>query len=254
MRVTMGGSRERTVKYLFIDGGYFREVVDDVSRRFFDGDPLPVDYGAVSRGFTKCFFYDCKPPKRKSETPEDYKRRCDSFQEHFDSLRMIDGWHVFEGVLTGDGVAARQKQVDIQIAVDMLSHAHGRNMDEITFIAGDQDFKPLVDALVREGMYIRLWYELRSASPALVRAADARRPMNVYTVHGFLTEDFRRERPLPHRVGEIGKGAQNGTLLQRGVGSAPDLELWRLPDGSSRITYADVRKRRALHALDAHER
>ena len=228
------------VQYLFIDGGYLREVIERVARQFFQGQQLPVDHKALSRGFTKCFYYDCMAPRKKTDTADEYQQRCEALQEHFRSLRMIDGWHVFEGVLTGSGAEARQKQVDIQIAVDMLAHSHRRNMDEITFIAGDQDFKPLVDALVREGMYVRLWYEPRSASRELVLAADARRPLGVYDIHSFLTQKFRREWELPIRSSQPGKNIKNAELLERGTGSAEDIELWRLRDEVSyQITHVD---------------
>ena len=34
------------------------------------------------------------------------------------------------------------------IAVDMLTHPFDRNMERATLLAGDLDFKPLLDALV----------------------------------------------------------------------------------------------------------
>ncbi|MBD2254416.1 NYN domain-containing protein [Nostoc parmelioides] len=44
-----------------------------------------------------------------------------------------------------------QKEIDIMIAVDMLTHSFQKNMDEATLLAGDLDFKPLIDALVLNG-------------------------------------------------------------------------------------------------------
>src|SRR6266702_626774 len=120
------------ISYLFIDGGYLREeVIEQVSRDFCSGAALPVSFKSVSAGFRKCFYYDCAAPRRRNEPDEDYRRRCDMQQEEFRRLRMIDGWHVFEGVLAGSGSEARQKQVDIQIAVDMLTHSYRKNMHEI---------------------------------------------------------------------------------------------------------------------------
>jgi uncharacterized LabA/DUF88 family protein len=237
------------IKYLFIDGGYLREVIDQASKQFFDGRALPVDYQLLSRGFTKCFYYDCVPPQKRSETPDDYKRRCEAHHEYFRRLRMIDGWHVFEGVLTGRGAEARQKQVDIQIAVDMLSHSHLRNMQEIDFIAGDQDFKPLVDALVREGMYVRLWYEQRSASKELVFAADARRALSTYDIHSFLTQEFQHEWKMPHRYSQPGKKVENSILLGRASGASIEIEVWKLVEGGFQITHVDPLNRGYYHHI-----
>ena len=38
----------------------------------------------------------------------------------------------------------------------MLSHAHRKNMHKTTLLTGDLDFKPLVDALVQDGMFVTL--------------------------------------------------------------------------------------------------
>jgi len=240
----------RKVNYLFVDGGYLREVIGSMSRMFFKGIPLSIDYASISRGFTKSFYYDCLAPRRKGESSEDYARRSDLQREDFHSLRMVDGWHVFEGVLAGDGVDARQKQVDIQIAVDMLTHAYRRNMEELDFIAGDQDFKPLIDALVRDGMYVRLWYEAKSASRELVRSVDARRQLDIYAIHNFMTPEFRDAWPLPSRNGQPGKMVLGWTLIGKGEGKQQDVEIWQNPTTKAfQITHIDSLNRGYYHHM-----
>jgi len=115
------------------------------------------------------------------------------------TLRKLRGWHIYEGVIKGTGRRARQKEVDILIAVDMLTHAYRRNMHSVTFIAGDQDFRPLVDALVRDGMFIELMYDPRSISKELADAADARRILDPYLIFQWLDESFKKTHPLPER-------------------------------------------------------
>lgn len=56
----------------------------------------------------------------------------------------------------------------------MLGHTYRRNMESAAFVAGDVDFRPLVEAVVTDGMYLSLFYEPRHTSPELIRAADAR--------------------------------------------------------------------------------
>lgn len=225
--------------YLFVDGAYLREVIEAASHEFFAGKELSVDYKALATNFRRCFYYDCVAPIRKGESEGDYRKRVDAQKEKFQQLGMTDGWHVFLGVLTGTGPMARRKQVDIQISVDMLSHSHLRNMDEITFIAGDQDFKPLVDALVKQGMYVRLWYEPRSASKELIFAADARLPLGIYDIHRLLTPACQKSLILPARYYQGGKDIQNATLVARAVGTSQDIQRWRLADGQFRITHVE---------------
>jgi uncharacterized LabA/DUF88 family protein len=64
------------------------------------------------------------------------------------------------------------KQVDISLATDMLTHAHRKNYDVAILVAGDQDYIPLVDAVMGEGARVVLWFVNDGLSPALKRKAD----------------------------------------------------------------------------------
>ncbi len=230
VHVAFGGGGPREIKYLFIDSGYFRKLVEKFGSEFFGTPDLPLDYSRLSQGYTKVFYYDCLPPRHKDEPDDDYQRRVEPDEKRFLQLGLQDRWHVIKGVIAGTGNRARQKQVDIQIAVDMLTHSYRRNMDRIAFLAGDQDFKPLVDAVVREGMFIQLWYEKTSASDELILAADARRPLDIYAVHAFLDPRFQNDHPLPQRSSQ-GKDTRGGTLVENGNGPYGLVELFKTPDG-----------------------
>ncbi len=222
----MTRSSPKEINYLFVDGGYFRKVIEKVGNDFFSTDALPIDYRAFASRFTKVFYYDCIPPKKSKEPEEEYEVRVRKQRSHFQQLRLLDGWHVFEGVIVGTGRNARQKQVDILIAVDMLTHSYKRNMHQISFIAGDQDFKPLVDALVRDGMFVELWHDPVSSSKELVYAADSRRRMDVYNVHSFLPRQFQKDNPLPVRSGQSGRDVSDASLIDRGSGIHGEIELY----------------------------
>jgi uncharacterized LabA/DUF88 family protein len=224
------------VKYLFVDGGYLRKFTGNIGRELFGGMSLSLDFAKIGAGFRKCFYYDCAAPQEKGESEADYKLRSSGQQGQFYNIRRVDGWHVFEGVLAGRGPSARQKQVDIQIAVDMLSHSYRRNMNELDFIAGDQDFKPLVDAIVREGMYVRLWYERTSVSRTLMNAADAKRPLSPYDIWAWSSAEFQTKRPLPSR--SSGPGAPEGAVLERGRSSEGEVSLLKCATDYA-ISYED---------------
>lgn len=155
----------------------------------------------MAHGATKVFYYDCLPLRKPNESDIDYDNRAKPQEMHFQKLRSLHGWHVIEGIVKGSSKRPRQKEVDIQIAVDMLTHSYRRNMHRITFIAGDQDFRPLIEAVVREGMSVELWYEKSSASVDLAQSADARTLLDPFLLHGFLDKTYQRVHPFPHRVG-----------------------------------------------------
>lgn len=192
-----GYSGPKEVSYLFVDGGYLRGVCEKFSAEWFDGARLPIDYRSLGSGFTKCFYYDCLLlPRAGEDEPVSEARRAEQRAE-LNTIKALRGWHVVEGVLAGSGGRARQKQVDVQIAVDMLTHSYRGNMHRAAFIAGDQDFKPLVEAVVREGMFIEVWFEKSSASTDLLDAADWRRSLDIDRLYRHLAQEFKEGHPLP---------------------------------------------------------
>lgn len=83
------------------------------------------------------------------------------------------------------------------IAVDMLTHSFHKNMDEATLLTGDLDFKPLIDALVLNGMYVSLWYPKGETNYELVDAADSRMPIIAPLVYEWLTESSKSKVKIP---------------------------------------------------------
>jgi uncharacterized LabA/DUF88 family protein len=64
------------------------------------------------------------------------------------------------------------KRVDIALATDMLTHAHRGNYDLAVLVAGDEDYVPLVEAVMSEGRRVALWFVESGLSPELRRTAD----------------------------------------------------------------------------------
>jgi hypothetical protein len=101
-----------------------------------------------------------------------------------------------------DGAAAavwNKKKVDVMLTVDMLTHTFRRNMHKATLLTGDNDFKPLIDALVQDGMFISLLYPPDETSKELMQAADARWPLSMSMIDGFLLDDSRPLFDIPKR-------------------------------------------------------
>ncbi|MET3181028.1 UNVERIFIED_ORG: uncharacterized LabA/DUF88 family protein [Variovorax guangxiensis] len=187
------------VRYLFIDGEQLRRTAEDVGNEWF-GKPVELDYTKLQGLHLKVFYYDCLPAKRASESEEQHVAKRAEKYAFFDELRELRGWHVSEGVARHRKKERQeQKEVDILIAVDMLTHTHRRNMHRLTFISGDQDFAPLIEAVVREGMYVELLYPEGRTSADLRNFADVARPMDIDFLMGVATDDFVRSNGLPTR-------------------------------------------------------
>jgi len=231
----------RPIEYLFVDGGYLRKHLDEWSRVFFPGARIEVDFNQVARGFQKTFYYDCLPPQNKGELHEAYEKRIQPQREFFNELKELNGFHVYEGTTSGIGAKARQKQVDIMIAVHMLSHTIRGNMSKVTLVAGDLDFKPLIDALVQEGMHVTLWCNRRSTSRELAYAADARRDLNLLEVWSRCKESFIEVHPVPRRCSGAGKRTDAGfDIVREGVSNRDErVVLWRHRSGKHTIGYGN---------------
>ena len=123
------------------------------------------------------------------------------------------------------------------IAVDMLTHAHRKNMNRATLLAGDQDFRPLIDALVRDGMFVELMYDPVSISTELADAADSRISLHPYWLAEWLPDDFKAQYPLPERSGSSEKNIPNTPPVETGLCDSGLVELYH--DG---LNYIIIRR------------
>ena len=193
-------SREsEKIKYLFIDGGCLDSLLETLSNGLFGGTKLEIDWYQLTRGFHKVFYYDCLPAKKQEEDDTEYQNRIKPKIELFNHLKSVDRLHVYEGTARyrDKRRGQEQKQVDIMIAVDMLTHSFRRNMNEATLLTGDLDFKPLIDALVQEGMYVSLWYPKGRTNYELVDSADSRKAIKIHDVKAWFTHTFQVKVKLP---------------------------------------------------------
>lgn len=203
----------KEVHYMFIDGEQLRRTADEVGNSWF-GKPIEIDYLALQGACQKVFYYDCLPAKQQGADEVAFKAKHDSKAGFFNKLRRLQGWHVSQGLAKHrKKEAQQQKEVDILIAVDMLTHTHRRNMHRLTFVSGDQDFAPLIEAVVRDGMYVELLYPEGHTAQDLIDFADVAKPMDVDFLFGISTRTFRRHHGLPSRSGDSGDGPRDADLI-----------------------------------------
>jgi uncharacterized LabA/DUF88 family protein len=159
--------------YLFIDGGYLQGVYRELFAPVF-GDGYDVDYKAVMDTFRarRAYLYDCIDDLQKDgESDDDFKARVDQQVARFEAIDKVEGLHVRFGYLS-PGKRRQQKEVDVLLAVDMLTHSFNKNMDEAVLLAGDRDFRPVVESIVRLGTLVKVACASRTGSKPLAREAD----------------------------------------------------------------------------------
>jgi uncharacterized LabA/DUF88 family protein len=222
-------------EYLFIDGGCLRVAATALSEEITgNADTLRVLYPSFAGNADKVFYYDAISAQEHREPVADYQIRVQAEHDKFDAIRALDRYHVALGEVKGRVGNRRQKQVDVRLSVDMLTHTFRGNMHRATLFAGDDDFIPLVEALVREGMTVTIWHPPQ-ASEALLAAADNRRPFSVKSAHMLLTRDGSKS---AFSVGVSGGSAQpdDGSIYLTSMNSIyrycgkwenDDLTIWR---------------------------
>lgn len=212
--------------YAFIDGNYFRLAYIDTMAQFFGPDVISFDFHHLDFAglrpklqASKIFFYDSV----NEDAPDKDER-----QAFLDQIGTLDGFHVRRGSFSKSKSPkrAKQKQVDIQLAVDMLTHTHNKNIWHGSLIAGDVDFKPLVDALVNQGLHLHLYYERKSGSKHLIRAADVGQEMTLELLHDWSTDAVKNAHPIPrvHR-GHFDEQTQFNSVERRGTWKGMKVEF-----------------------------
>jgi uncharacterized LabA/DUF88 family protein len=207
--------------YLFIDGNYLRRAYEDTMRKFFpDVHHSNLDLTAIKRATnaSKAFYYDAV-----DEQDADAQQRKD----YLNSIHRLDGFHVRQGTITGK--ARKQKRVDVQLAVECLTHAHNKNIWHATLVAGDLDFEPLVSALINAGTHVHVLYERGSAAKDLYQAADVAQEMTIATFWQWSTLSFKRKQPAPTldntSYGPGGSPSDIHTIPARGTWNGRPVDL-----------------------------
>lgn len=179
--------------YLFVDGGCVRAELAALSRKYYgELGRARLAWSSFQHSYTKIFYYDALPAREANEDDRVYEERNAEILELHMELRALNGFHVYEGDVRrarSRKERPQQKKVDVMIAVDMLLHTFRRNMHSATLIASDLDFAPLLQALVREGMFVTLWYPPLATTEELRAAADSRRELTTSELGTALITD-----------------------------------------------------------------
>lgn len=227
-----GYSGPSETKYLFVDGGALHGKLRHVSEKYFNRERFNIDFEKLSRGFTKTFYYDAIPV-RLDEEEGAYKAKISEQVALHDAASAVRGVHVYEGdarFRRGKG-GLQQKKVDVMLTVDLLMHTFRRNMHKATLLTGDADFTPLVDAVVREGMFVSLWYPLGETSNELIRSADNATHIGMSSLKTLLTEESLLRFNIPTMQNKHPSIYPDGILMNKWISEGKNLELWKTLEG-----------------------
>jgi len=212
--------------YLFIDGEYLRQRHREAMQEFFgvDGE-LELSPMMEQARASRAYFYDAIDYTRRThESEKEWEARVLSQDQFFAYVRSLYGFHVRPGSVRS-GKRREQKEVDVLLAVDMLTQGFKGSMGKAVLVAGDVDFRPVVEELVRHGVFVEVWYHRSSFAQELPGAADFGREIQFGQLHSWNTETFKRSHRIPHE--EQPAGAPYGELVRVGSVAGYEAELRR---------------------------
>ncbi|MCJ9672107.1 MULTISPECIES: NYN domain-containing protein [unclassified Neorhizobium] len=240
MLYSTGYSGPSGTSYMFVDAASLRGYTANISRRFFNEYKFEFDLKRVASGYSRVFYYDALPIRERNEEEAIYLARTAEQREILEQAAAVDGVHVYEGDAhrrkNKSPGGLEQKKVDVMIAVDMLTHTFRRNMHQAALLTGDNDFKPLVDALVREGMQVTLWYPPGETNKELVNAADSRRALDLQVLWNWMTDESRINFRIPQPV-NINPSIERGVLISEWVHESVRFQLRK--DGEQYVVLRD---------------
>ncbi len=172
---------------VFVDGGYLARILKDL------GEPR-IDYALLTRwaaeGYDlfRTYYYDCLPYQGPNPSDEE-RRRVSARQRFFTGLNRLDRFIVRLGRLAQRGTDGtgnpifEQKQVDLQIGLDLATLIAKDRVELVALVAGDSDLLPAVKRAREEGILVRLIHGPRSTYHRdLWNEADERRDITTEIV------------------------------------------------------------------------
>ncbi len=94
------------------------------------------------------------------------------------SLEKLTNFTIRRGEKQKQGLHYVQKQVDIQLAVDMITLTKNNTIQNLILVSGDSDFIPAVRYVQDQGSRVYLWTAKKDKNGDLARACDGAYALN----------------------------------------------------------------------------
>jgi len=210
------------MRYAYVDGAFLRDRSTVAIERLFDTKP-ELDFDRIRRRLAveRLFYYDCvQDQPRAGESQAQFDLRTEAQRKLIADVSSAAFCHVRLGTLKQGRNRITQKEVDVKISVDMLTHAANNNIDKAVLVTGDLDFRPVIESLVQLGVIVELVYDPLVTAQELITAADVRHIIKSEDWWTYSSEAFLKGRHLPLRTGQAAPATAK--VLRRGhVGSSP---------------------------------
>jgi uncharacterized LabA/DUF88 family protein len=219
--------------YVFIDGEYLCERHRVAMQDFFgvDGE-LELSPIMQQARADRVFFYDAIDyAQRADESVDAHQERVRLREQFFSYVRSLNGFHVRPGSVR-QGKRREQKEIDVLLAVDMLTQGFTGEMKKAVLIAGDLDFRPAVEELVRHGIFVDVWFDSRSCAEELAGAADYGHEIHFRQLNSWNARTFKEAHKIPSEQPQLGE--PYGELVKLGLVEGRKAELRRHQAGTDR--------------------
>jgi len=229
--------------YAYIDGGWMREHGSKAIKAVFKVEPQ-FDFNHIVEMLqaNRLYYYDCAgEPKKSTETQADFDQRTAAQDALLASVPQADYCRVRLGTLKpgkGKKKGPSQKEVDVQIAVDMLTHAANKRMDRAVLVSGDLDFRPVVQSVSELGVIVVLRYDPKATAEDLINACDIRRPLSIDDWWWFMSDSFRTAYPLPKRTTTWGWPIEYSIILKTGSVGGRKARILQNPEHTKKVCIA----------------
>ena len=210
--------------YVFIDGAWLVKRHRHVMQQFF-GVEGELDLSPILQqaNASRAYYYDAIDyAKGTNESDTEWEARVLRQEYFFRRIQNIPDFHVRPGSVSR-GKKREQKEVDVAVAVDMVTHGLKGDIARAVLIAGDLDFRPALEALVRMGVNVELWYHESSFALDLPYAADKAIGLRFRQLYSWNSKSFQAAHPIPadhHPAGGV-----EGELVRVGSVAGKSAEL-----------------------------
>jgi len=161
---------------IFIDGGYLRKgfqaTLGSDRIKFTDLANLLISFvrrGHIEGELVSVFYYDAIVDA--TENLNEHKIQ----NKYFEEIRKCDFYEVKLARLKTSESGYKQKGVDVQLAIDMVTKAYQGQYDIAILVSGDDDLIDAVKAVKEAGKIVYGCYFEQNASKGLVNSFNARR-------------------------------------------------------------------------------
>ena len=237
MSAWVGRPEKKEKVYCYIDGGAVRSACSKYAP-FFEEHELSLSWSKVAEPYERVFYYDALPGHaKKGESDNEFDERIQRARDKFESMRKTKGIFVNYGVSIRRRKQIEQKRVDTMIAVDMLTHAQRSLVSEVVLVTNDQDFFPVVVAVMELGTKVHLLCDPQKTNDEFMYLSDETSELNLFSIYDWLPDEFQREHQLPtfkDRLGTIRGGAiwNEGSFA---VGN--DANMWQVLNLGTKESY-----------------